>query len=53
MVALVQRPAPTFKADAVTAGLFEEISLEQYKGQWYATRQECYWGLVIDMGLFL
>ena len=40
MVALVQRPAPTFKADAVTAGLFEEISLEQYKGQWYATR----WG---------
>ncbi|TEB25003.1 Cys 2 peroxiredoxin [Coprinellus micaceus] len=34
MVALVQRPAPTFKADAVTAGLFEEISLEQYKGQW-------------------
>ncbi|KAJ3545258.1 hypothetical protein NMY22_g2513 [Coprinellus aureogranulatus] len=34
MVALVQRPAPTFKADAVTGGLFEEVSLEQYKGQW-------------------
>ncbi|KAJ2933169.1 hypothetical protein H1R20_g3890, partial [Candolleomyces eurysporus] len=34
MVALIQRPAPTFKADAVVGGLFEEISLSQYLGQW-------------------
>ncbi|RXW23397.1 hypothetical protein EST38_g2432 [Candolleomyces aberdarensis] len=34
MVALIQRPAPTFKADAVVDGLFEEISLSQYLGQW-------------------
>jgi len=34
MVALVQRPAPTFTAEAVVDGLFETVSLEQYKGKW-------------------
>ncbi|PPR00218.1 hypothetical protein CVT24_004957 [Panaeolus cyanescens] len=34
MVALVQRPAPTFKAEAVADGLFTEISLADYLGQW-------------------
>ncbi|KAG5643075.1 Peroxiredoxin-2 [Asterophora parasitica] len=34
MVALVQRPAPTFKANAVTDGLFNEVSLTDYLGQW-------------------
>ncbi len=34
MVAVVQKPAPTFKKTAVIDGVFEEISLEQYKGQW-------------------
>ena len=35
MVALIQRPAPTFKADAVAEGLFLDISLTDYLGQWY------------------
>ena len=35
MVALVQRPAPTFKAEAVVDGLFLDISLVDYLGQWY------------------
>jgi peroxiredoxin (alkyl hydroperoxide reductase subunit C) len=34
MVALVQRPAPEFTAEAVTDGLFGEVSLSQYLGQW-------------------
>ena len=34
MVALIQKPAPTFKKTAVVDGVFEEISLEQYKGKW-------------------
>ncbi|KAF5336179.1 hypothetical protein D9611_006334 [Ephemerocybe angulata] len=34
MVALVQRPAPAFKAEAVTAGLFEDVDLAQFLGQW-------------------
>ncbi|KAG6811059.1 hypothetical protein H0H92_009148 [Tricholoma furcatifolium] len=34
MVALVQRPAPTFTAPAVTDGLFNDISLSDYLGQW-------------------
>ncbi|KAK0201327.1 thioredoxin-like protein [Desarmillaria ectypa] len=34
MVALIQRPAPTFKAAAVVDGLFEDISLTDYLGQW-------------------
>ncbi|KAH9475020.1 Peroxiredoxin-2 [Psilocybe cubensis] len=34
MVALVQRPAPSFKAEAVVEGLFVDVSLEQYLGQW-------------------
>jgi peroxiredoxin (alkyl hydroperoxide reductase subunit C) len=35
MPALVQRPAPTFKAEAVVDGLFVDISLADYLGQWY------------------
>lgn len=34
MVALVQRPAPSFKAEAVVGGLFEDIDLANYQGQW-------------------
>ncbi|KAK0479577.1 thioredoxin-like protein [Armillaria novae-zelandiae] len=34
MVALIQRPAPTFKAAAVVDGLFEDVSLTDYLGQW-------------------
>ncbi|KAF4588067.1 peroxiredoxin family protein [Pleurotus pulmonarius] len=34
MVALVQRPAPAFKATAVTEGQFKEISLSDLLGQW-------------------
>ena len=35
MPALVQRPAPTFKAEAVVDGMFIDISLADYLGQWY------------------
>jgi len=35
MVALVQRPAPTFKAEAVAEGQFVEVNLAEYIGQWY------------------
>ena len=35
MVALVQRPAPGFKATAVVEGQFKEISLSDFLGQWY------------------
>lgn len=38
MVALVQRPAPTFKATAVVDGQFADISLSDYRGQWSVTR---------------
>jgi alkyl hydroperoxide reductase subunit AhpC len=38
MVALVQRPAPTFTATAVVDGQFSEVSLSAYLGQWYVTR---------------
>ncbi|KAM5541602.1 hypothetical protein V8D89_004792 [Ganoderma adspersum] len=34
MVATVQKPAPTFKATAVVDGLFQDISLSDYLGQW-------------------
>lgn len=34
MVATVRHPAPAFKKTAVVNGLFEEVSLEQYKGKW-------------------
>lgn len=34
MVATIQKPAPSFKKTAVVDGVFEEISLEQYKGKW-------------------
>ncbi|KAK0222534.1 thioredoxin-like protein [Armillaria nabsnona] len=34
MVALIQRPAPTFKAAAIVDGLFEDVSLTNYLGQW-------------------
>lgn len=34
MVAVIQKPAPAFKKTAVVDGVFEEISLDQYKGQW-------------------
>ncbi|KAI0925351.1 Peroxiredoxin-1, variant 2 [Taiwanofungus camphoratus] len=34
MVAIVQKPAPGFKATAVVDGLFQDISLSDYLGQW-------------------
>ncbi|KAJ7898640.1 2-cysteine peroxiredoxin [Mycena olivaceomarginata] len=34
MVALVQRPAPGFKAPTVVDGTFEDISLSDYLGKW-------------------
>jgi len=34
MVAIVQKPAPAFKASAVIDGLFHDISLADYIGQW-------------------
>ncbi|KAI1789852.1 peroxiredoxin [Ganoderma leucocontextum] len=34
MVATVQKPAPAFKATAVVDGLFKDISLADYLGQW-------------------
>lgn len=37
MVALVQRPAPSFKADTVVDSLFTEVSLSDYLGQWCVT----------------
>jgi peroxiredoxin (alkyl hydroperoxide reductase subunit C) len=38
MVALVQRPAPTFTATAVLDGQFTDVSLSDYLGQWLVTR---------------
>ncbi len=35
MVALIQRPAPAFNAAAIVDGLFEDVSLTDYLGQWY------------------
>jgi len=35
MVALVQRPAPTFKAEAIAEGQFVELNLAEYIGQWF------------------
>ncbi|KAH3662048.1 hypothetical protein OGAPHI_006229 [Ogataea philodendri] len=34
MVATVQKPAPSFSKTAVIDGVFEDITLEQYKGKW-------------------
>ncbi|CAG61456.1 TSA1 [Nakaseomyces glabratus] len=34
MVAQVQKPAPTFKKTAVIDGMFEEVSLDKYKGKY-------------------
>ncbi|KAI0919897.1 Peroxiredoxin-1, variant 5 [Taiwanofungus camphoratus] len=34
MVAIVQKPAPGFKATAVVDGQFQDISLSDYFGQW-------------------
>ncbi|KIJ18338.1 hypothetical protein PAXINDRAFT_9409 [Paxillus involutus ATCC 200175] len=34
MVARVQRPAPAFKAVAVVEGMFKDISLADYLGEW-------------------
>ncbi|KAI0698020.1 peroxiredoxin [Cytidiella melzeri] len=34
MVAIVQKPAPTFKAAAVVDGIFTDVSLSDYLGQW-------------------
>ncbi|RPD56872.1 2-cysteine peroxiredoxin [Lentinus tigrinus ALCF2SS1-7] len=34
MVAIVQKPAPAFKGTAVVDGLFQDISLADYLGQW-------------------
>ncbi|CAB4255112.1 similar to Saccharomyces cerevisiae YDR453C TSA2 Stress inducible cytoplasmic thioredoxin peroxidase [Maudiozyma barnettii] len=34
MIAQVQKPAPTFKKTAVVDGMFEEVSLDQYKGKY-------------------
>jgi alkyl hydroperoxide reductase subunit AhpC len=38
MVALVQRPAPDFKATSVEEGQFKDVKLADYLGQWYAHR---------------
>lgn len=35
MVAIVQKPAPAFKAAAVVGGQFQDISLSDYLGQWF------------------
>lgn len=32
--AVIGQPAPTFKKQAVVDGVFEEVSLEQFKGKW-------------------
>ncbi|KAJ7149568.1 2-cysteine peroxiredoxin [Mycena filopes] len=37
MVALVQRPAPAFKATAVIDGVFEDVSLSDFLGKWCAS----------------
>ncbi|KAL9708988.1 cTPxI [Leucoagaricus gongylophorus] len=34
MVALVQHPAPVFKAEAVTKNVFSEVSLSDFRGRW-------------------
>ncbi|TFK63643.1 thioredoxin-like protein [Pluteus cervinus] len=34
MVALVQRPAPAFKAPTLVEGLFKDVSLSDYLGKW-------------------
>ncbi|AMD21617.1 HFL239Wp [Eremothecium sinecaudum] len=34
MVAQVQKPAPAFTKTAVIDGVFDEVSLEKYKGKW-------------------
>ncbi|RLV94872.1 Peroxiredoxin TSA1 [Spathaspora sp. JA1] len=34
MSPIIQKPAPAFKKTAVVDGVFEEVSLEQYKGKW-------------------
>lgn len=34
MSAQIQKPAPSFKKTAVVDGVFEEVSLDQYKGKW-------------------
>lgn len=34
VVPSIQAPAPAFKKTAVVGGVFEEVSLEQYKGKW-------------------
>lgn len=34
MAPQIQKPAPAFKKTAVIDGVFEEVSLEQYKGKW-------------------
>jgi len=38
MPALVQRPAPTFAAEAVVEGTFSTVNLQDYLGQWYAPK---------------
>lgn len=34
MAPIIQKPAPFFKKTAVVDGVFEEVSLDQYKGKW-------------------
>ncbi|GJE94129.1 peroxiredoxin [Phanerochaete sordida] len=34
MVAQIQKPAPTFKAQAVVDGIFQDVSLQDFLGQW-------------------
>ena len=34
MVAIIQKPAPSFTAAAVEDGLMKDISLKDYLGQW-------------------
>ena len=48
MVAIIQKPAPTFKTEAVADGLFKELSLSDFLGQWCV-----YVGVYVVAALFL
>lgn len=41
MPAFVQRPAPAFKAEAVSNGEFTEVSLSDNIGKWYVLHVAC------------
>jgi alkyl hydroperoxide reductase subunit AhpC len=46
MVAIVQKPAPTFNAPAVVDGIFTDINLADYLGQWCVVIQVITCGLL-------